>query len=122
MSMLEVKDLVVSYGAIKALQGISFKVDEGEIISLIGSNGAGKTTLLNALIGYEKADATILLTGEDVYKDYKRVKYKIGFVPQQNLIRGKDSVIRTVDDAARVRVPKNVSGKERKNPLSASGG
>ncbi|WP_288806144.1 ATP-binding cassette domain-containing protein, partial [uncultured Treponema sp.] len=44
--MLEVKDLCVSYGAIKAVRGISFYVDEGEIITLIGANGAGKTTTL----------------------------------------------------------------------------
>ena len=44
--MLEIKDLTVSYGAIKALRGISFNVEDGEIISLIGSNGAGKTTIL----------------------------------------------------------------------------
>lgn len=49
MSLLEVKDLVVSYGAIKALKGISFSVDKGEIISLIGSNGAGKTTTLHSI-------------------------------------------------------------------------
>ena len=46
--MLEVKDLCVSYGAIKAVRGISFYVDEGEIITLIGANGAGKTTTLNS--------------------------------------------------------------------------
>ena len=44
MAILEVKNLVVNYGAIRALKGISFDVNEGEIISLIGSNGAGKTT------------------------------------------------------------------------------
>ena len=49
MSMLEVKDLVVSYGAIKALKGISFKVEQGEVITLIGSNGAGKTTTLHSI-------------------------------------------------------------------------
>ena len=47
MSMLEVENLVVSYGAIKALKGISFNVEKGEVITLIGSNGAGKTTTLH---------------------------------------------------------------------------
>ncbi|MEG1776847.1 MAG: ATP-binding cassette domain-containing protein, partial [Clostridia bacterium] len=46
MSMLEVKDLVVSYGGIEALKGISFAVDEGQIVTLIGANGAGKSTTL----------------------------------------------------------------------------
>ena len=54
--MLEIKDLCVSYGAIDAVKGISLKVNDGEIVSLIGANGAGKTTLLRILMGLEKAD------------------------------------------------------------------
>ena len=46
MSMLEVKDLQVYYGVIQALKGISFHVEQGEVIALIGANGAGKTTTL----------------------------------------------------------------------------
>ncbi|WP_244859898.1 ABC transporter ATP-binding protein [Intrasporangium calvum] len=49
--MLEVRDLVVSYGKIKAVKGISFSVDEGEVVSLIGTNGAGKTTTLRTISG-----------------------------------------------------------------------
>ena len=65
--MLEVKDLCVSYGAIKALRGISFKVDEGEIITLIGSNGAGKTTTLHSISNIiKKQSGTILFEGEDI--------------------------------------------------------
>ena len=51
MSLLEVKDLVVSYGGIEALKGISFSVDEGQIVTLIGANGAGKSTTLRAISG-----------------------------------------------------------------------
>ncbi|MBN1776894.1 MAG: ABC transporter ATP-binding protein [Clostridiales bacterium] len=51
MRMLKIEDLVVSYGAIQALRGISLEVNEGEIVSLIGANGAGKTTTLHALTG-----------------------------------------------------------------------
>ena len=65
--MLEVKDLCVSYGAIKALRGISFKVDKGEIITLIGSNGAGKTTTLHSISNIiKKQSGTILFEGEDI--------------------------------------------------------
>lgn len=96
------------------LKDISLNIPKKSLVLLLGGSGAGKTTLLNALIGYEKADATILLNGADVYKNYESVKYKIGFVPQQNLIRGKDTVIRTVEDAAKMRIPKNVSAKDRK--------
>jgi len=49
--LLDIQDLKVSYGAIRALQGISFHVDEGEIVSLIGANGAGKSTTLNTISG-----------------------------------------------------------------------
>ncbi len=65
--MLEVKDLVVSYGAIKALQGISFNVEQGEIITLIGSNGAGKTTTLHSISNLlKKVSGTITFEGEDI--------------------------------------------------------
>ncbi len=67
MSMLEVKDLVVSYGAIKALRGISFTVEQGEIITLIGSNGAGKTTTLHSLSNLiKKASGSITFNGVDI--------------------------------------------------------
>ena len=65
--MLEVKDLVVSYGAIKALKGISFEVNQGEIITLIGSNGAGKTTTLHSLSNLiKKVSGSIVFEGTDI--------------------------------------------------------
>lgn len=67
MSLLEVKDLVVSYGAIKALKGISFDVDAGEVISLIGSNGAGKTTTLHSISNLiKKVSGSISFDGQDI--------------------------------------------------------
>ena len=67
MSMLEVKDLVVSYGAIKALKGISFSVEQGEVITLIGSNGAGNTTTLHSISNLiKKESGSILFEGEDI--------------------------------------------------------
>ena len=51
MAMLEVKDIEVYYGMIQALKGISFEVNEGEVIALIGANGAGKTTILHTITG-----------------------------------------------------------------------
>lgn len=65
--MLEVKNLCVNYGAIKALHGISFDVNQGEIITLIGSNGAGKTTTLHSISNIiKKQEGTILFNGEDI--------------------------------------------------------
>ena len=65
--MLSVENLVVSYGAIKALKGISFDVKKGEIISLIGSNGAGKTTTLHSISNLiKKAEGKVFFKGEDI--------------------------------------------------------
>lgn len=65
--MLDVKDLCVSYGAIKALRGITFNVQEGEIISLIGSNGAGKTTTLHSISNIvKKTSGTVIFCGQDI--------------------------------------------------------
>ena len=89
-------------------------ISPNSLVLLLGGSGAGKTTLINALIGYEQADATVLLNGVNVYKEYDRVKHKIGFVPLQNLIRGKDTVIRTVSDAAKMRLPPSISTEQRK--------
>ena len=67
--MLEVKNLHVSYGMIDAVKGIDFRVNDGEIVSLIGANGAGKTTTMHTLSGLLKAkEGTILLDGKDLTK------------------------------------------------------
>ena len=67
--MLEIKDLYVNYGMIEALHGISFKINEGEIVALIGANGAGKTTTLHAISGLIKAQSgEILLNDKDIVK------------------------------------------------------
>ena len=100
------------------LDDIALNIPEKSLVLLLGGSGSGKTTMINAVIGYEKADATILLNGANVYKDYDKVKHDIGFVPQQNLIRGKDTVMRTVDDAARIRLPKTVTKEEKKEKIS----
>lgn len=67
MALLEVKDLEVNYGLIKAIKGVSFEVNEGEIVALIGANGAGKTTIMhsvNALI--PKSAGSVYFAGEDI--------------------------------------------------------
>jgi branched-chain amino acid transport system ATP-binding protein len=66
-SMLKVNDLQVSYGAIKALRGISFKVEKGQVVTLIGSNGAGKTTSLHAISNIiEKSGGKIFFNGSEI--------------------------------------------------------
>ena len=67
MALLEVKDLAVNYGAIKAVKGISFTVEKGEIVTLIGANGAGQSTTMNTLAGLIKpAAGSIVFEGEDL--------------------------------------------------------
>ena len=67
MTLLEVRDLRTRYGSIEALKGISLTVDEGEVVTLIGSNGAGKTTTLRSISGLTPASAgTITFAGEEI--------------------------------------------------------
>ncbi len=69
MSFLEVRDLTVAYGAIQAVRGISFSVEQGQIVSLIGSNGAGKTTTLRTISGLLRpVSGEILLDGEAIHR------------------------------------------------------
>ncbi len=69
MAMLEVRDLEVYYGMIQAIKGVSFEVNEGEVISLIGANGAGKTTILHTITGLlAPKKGSILFEGKDITK------------------------------------------------------
>ena len=69
MAMLEVKNLEVYYGVICALKGISFEVNQGEIVSLIGANGAGKTTTMQSVVGLiPKKAGTVIFDGQDITK------------------------------------------------------
>ncbi|MFP3507756.1 ATP-binding cassette domain-containing protein, partial [Burkholderia sp. SIMBA_062] len=83
--MLEVDDLVVSYGQSEVLHGIGFSVSQGESVAVMGRNGMGKTTLFKALIGMLPANrGTVRVGGADVSKDesYRRVSKGIAYVPQ----------------------------------------
>ena len=85
MAMLEVKNLEVYYGVIKALKGISFEVSQGEVIALSGANGAGKTTTLHTLTGLLQAKAgSITFEGKDITKTpaHNIVKLGIAHVPE----------------------------------------
>lgn len=68
-NLLEVRDLVVRYGGIEAVRGISFDVPKGQIVTLIGSNGAGKSSTLRSIVGLEKpASGSITFEGQDLLK------------------------------------------------------
>ena len=85
MAFLEIKDLAVNYGMIAALKGISFEVNKGEVIALIGANGAGKTTTLHTITGLLPAKhGSIMFNGVELTKTpaHKIVKMGIAHVPE----------------------------------------
>lgn len=115
MSMLEVKDLVVSYGAIKALRGISFGVNQGEIITLIGSNGAGKTTTLHSLSNLiKKTSGSITFDGVDITNlgADKIVKMGLIQVPEGRRVFANMSVKENLEMGAYLRTDKDQIKKD----------
>ena len=85
MAMLEVKNIEVYYGMIQALKGISFEVNQGEVIALIGANGAGKTTTLHTLTGLlSPKSGSVICEGKDITKTpaHKIVSMGIAHVPE----------------------------------------
>ena len=95
MAMLEIESLEVYYGAINALKGISFNVEQGEIIALIGANGAGKTTTLHTITGLIPArSGTIRLNGKDITKipAHKIVSMGMAHVPEGRRVFAQLSV------------------------------
>lgn len=103
MAMLEVNDIHTYYGNIHALKGVSIEVNEGEIVSLIGTNGAGKTTTLRAISGLIKPrQGSILLNGEDIadYAAHDLVYKGIAMVPEGRGIFGKMTVLENLEMGA----------------------
>jgi ABC-2 type transport system ATP-binding protein len=85
--IIEVEGLVKHYGDVKAVDGVSFSVEEGEIFGLLGPNGAGKTTLMEILCGLRRFDeGKATVKGFDLVKDSYKVRGLIGFCPQETLL------------------------------------
>ncbi|MEZ2330266.1 ABC transporter ATP-binding protein [Mesorhizobium sp. RCC_202] len=103
MSLLSVEDLVVRHGLLQAVRGVSFSVERGETLALVGANGAGKTTLLRAIAGaHQAASGRVLFNGADLsgVPSHSRVRNGIALVPEgrklfvqmtveENLLLGK---------------------------------
>jgi len=94
MSMLEVRQLKVSYGGINAVKGIDFHVDAGEMVALIGANGAGKTTTLKAVSGLLGHSGHVRYNGEDVSRRpaYQLVELGVALVPEGRGVFGRLTV------------------------------
>ena len=109
-AILEVKDLQVYYGVIQALKGISFEVNQGEIIALIGANGAGKTTTLQTITGMiPSKGGSIIYDGQDITRmpGYKLVPMGIAHVPEGRRVFAEMSVLQNLKLGAYTRSNKN---------------
>ena len=98
--MLSVRDLHVSYGAIKAVRGISFDIKQGEIVTLIGANGAGKSTTLNTVAGLIRPDSgSIEFKGQSIVgvKSHKVVERGMALCPEGRRVFSQMSVSENLD-------------------------
>lgn len=95
------------------LKDINMNIPVGHMVLLLGGSGAGKTTFINAVNGFEKADAEIMLDGQNLYTNYNKMKHNVGFVPQPQMMRDKDTVRKTLYDAAEIRLSKDISRSDK---------
>lgn len=110
MAMLSIENLEVSYGMIRAIKGISFEVNPGEVIALIGANGAGKTTILHSITGLVPAKAgTIQFEGQELTKTapHKIVSMGMAHVPEGRRVFSQLTVLENLYLGAYTRSDKN---------------
>ncbi|GFI27654.1 high-affinity branched-chain amino acid transport ATP-binding protein LivF [Lachnospiraceae bacterium] len=136
MAMLEIKDLEVYYGMIQAIKGISFEVNEGEVIALIGANGAGKTTILHTITGLlSPKKGSVVFEGKDITKvaAHKIVSLGMAHVPEGRRVFAELTVYENLKMGAYTRKEKSEIEqtlsmvyqrfprlKERKNQLAGT--
>lgn len=118
MAMLEVKELEVNYGLIKAIKGISFSVNAGEVIALIGANGAGKTTILHTITRLINAKSgNIVFEGKDITNipAHKIVSLGMAHVPEGRRVFANLSVLENLRLGAYTRTNKEEIQESLKN-------
>lgn len=109
--MLEVDGLHAAYGRIQILNGVDFKVDEGQVVGILGHNGMGKTTLMRTLMGFVPATGgSIRLEGRDITRQttFRRARAGLGYVPQGRDIFPKLSVMDNLRMAAVRTAPERI--------------
>lgn len=94
------------------LRDIRLFIPKGSLVLILGGSGAGKTTFINAVMGYEPADGVIRYDDIDIYREYDKMKYTIGYVQQEDLLRRTDVVSATLEDAAKMHL---ACGKEERD-------
>ena len=110
MAMLEIKDLEVYYGMIQAIKGVSFEVNEGEVIALIGANGAGKTTILHTVTGLlEAKSGSVTFDGKNITKvpAHKIVSMGMAHVPEGRRVFANLTVLQNLRMGAYTRKDKD---------------
>ena len=113
MSLLEVNDINVYYGAIHAIKGISFSVDEGEVVTLIGANGAGKSTTLNTVAGLLRPrEGSIHFGGKDLARVHASdmVKHGMALCPEGRRIFQQMTVLENLEMGGFTRPDKEIPG------------
>ena len=109
MAMLEVKDIQVAYGVILAIKGVSFHVDKGEVIALIGANGAGKTTILHTVSGLiAPKSGSVIFEEKDITKipGHKIVSMGMAHVPEGRRVFAQLTVLQNLKMGAYTRKDK----------------
>lgn len=113
--MIKVKNLTKRFGNVKAVDGISFSVEKGEIVGLLGPNGAGKTTTMRILTGFLASDKGLVeIGGLNIENNPVAVQKKIGYLPENNPLYKNMQVAEFLDLAARLH---NISESEKKEAL-----
>ena len=110
MAMLEIRDLEVYYGMIQAIKGVSFEVNQGEVIALIGANGAGKTTILHTITGLlSPKKGSVIFEGKDITRipAHKIVSLGMAHVPEGRRVFADLSVYENLKMGAFTRKNKN---------------
>ena len=113
--MIEVHDLTKHYGPTKAIEGVTFRVEKGEILGLLGPNAAGKTTTMRILTCYmPSSSGTATVAGYDVFEDSLEVRKRIGYLPENPPLYDDMSTVRYLDFVSRI---KGIDGGDRRRRI-----
>jgi len=114
--LIEVRDLTKYYGPTKAIEGVTFRVEKGEILGLLGPNAAGKTTTMRILTCYmPSSSGTAAVAGYDVFEDSLEVRKRIGYLPENPPLYNDMSTVQYLDFVSRI---KGINGLDRRRQIN----